>query len=133
MAVNIYDTHTMLAAVEVIPPKRTFLRDRYFSDSDIFPTKDVLVDYKDEQGNRLAPFVLPTKGGIPVGREGFETETYTPALVAPQRTLTADDLMNRQAGEALFSGATPDSREAKFLRDDIETLNRLIDNREEYL
>jgi len=131
MGLNLYDTHAMLAAVEVIPPKATFLRDRYFNNTDIFNSQDVTIDFVDEQGNRLAPFVLPTKGGVPVAREGFETEIFTPALVAPERVLTVEDLLHRQAGEALFSGEQAASREANYLRRDIEALNGLIDNREE--
>ncbi len=133
MALDLYNTHAMLEAVKLMPPKHTFLRDRYFKDTATFPTKDVVVDYKDEQNNRLAPFVLPSKGGIPVEREGYQTETFEPALIAPERVLTADDLMTRRAGEALFSGATAQSREAEYLREDIEALNALIDNREEYM
>ena len=133
MGINIYDTYAMMAAVRVMPPKSSFLRDRYFGDTDTFPTTDVLVDYEDEQGNRLAPCVLPSKGGIPVAREGFETETFRPALVAPQRPLTADDLSHRQAGESMLSGQKGAERAGKILKRDLQDLNTLIDNREEYM
>jgi len=133
MSINIYETHTMLEAVKVMPPIRTFLKDRYFTERKTFPSHDVIIDYEDEVGNRLAPFVLPSKGGIPVAREGFETQSYTPALVAPERVLTVEDLMHRQAGEALFSGKNAASREASYLRGDIEALNRMIANREELM
>ena len=50
MAFNIYDTHTLLMAVESLSPVSSFLRDRYFPTNeatDVFSTTDVLVEYKD--------------------------------------------------------------------------------------
>ena len=132
---DIYSTHSMLQLQEAIKPKSTFLRDRYFptSPSDIFPSEDVIVDYKDETGNTLAPVVLPTKGGIAVERGGYETHSFTPPLVAPERPLTVDQLNKRLPGEALFSAQTPQEREALIVTNDIEELNTMIDNREEYM
>ena len=36
--INIYQTQTMIAALQLMPPRPTFLRDRYFptSEKDIF-------------------------------------------------------------------------------------------------
>lgn len=135
MAFNLYDTHTLLQFQEVVKPKSTFLRDRYFptAPEDIFVSEDVAVDYKDEAGSSLAPVVLPSKGGIPVAREGYETHYITPPLLAPERPLTADQLMKRQAGEQVFSAVTPEQREATILAQDLKDLNDLIDNREEYM
>lgn len=135
MSINLYDTHTMLALNEAIKPKATFLRDRYFptAPEDIFMSEDVVVDFKDEGQEVLAPVVVPSKGGIPVAREGYETHTFTPPLVAPERPLTAGQLLKRQAGEAVFSNITPQEREAKILAQDIADLNALIDNREEFM
>ena len=80
MPIDLYSTRTMLAAKELVKPQATFLRDRYFptSEANIFDTEKVIIDYKDEAGNKLAPVVLPIKGGIPVAREGYETEEMTP-------------------------------------------------------
>jgi len=135
MAINLYDTYTMLEAVKLIKPRSTFLRDRYFptSASDIFTTKSVLVDYVDETGNKLAPAVMPHVGGIPVAREGYETEELTPPKFAPERVLTVDQLETRLAGENVFGGLTPQEREASILRSDLERLDEIIANREEYL
>ena len=135
MSINLYDTHTMLKLGEIVKPKSTFLRDRYFptAPEDIFLTEDVVVDFKDESQEILAPVVVPSKGGIPVARDGYETHTFTPPLVAPERPLTAGQLLKRQAGENVFSNISPQEREAKILAQDIADLNALIDNREEYM
>ena len=135
MALNLYDTKTMLKLQEVVKPKSTFLRDRFFptAPEDIFTTEEVLVDFKDEQGSNLAPVVIPDKGGIPMNRGGYQTHIFTPPLVAPERSLTANQLMKRAAGEAVFSGIPAAQRAAKYLTDDIADLNMSIDLREEYM
>lgn len=135
MPINIYQTQTMLKALSLMAPKHTFLRDRYFptTESDIFVTEDVLVEYMDESNRKLAPCVVPLRGGIPVGREGYYTERYRPPYVAPERVLTIDELNKRQFGETLFSQRKPSEREAAILRKDITDLNEMIDSREEYM
>ena len=94
MPINIYTTKTMLAAVKQIKPATSFLRDRYFPSGagDLFPTEEVLVEFKDATGNKMAPVVLPRKGSVSVERDGYTTSKMTPPLVAPSRPLTIDDL-----------------------------------------
>lgn len=133
--INIYQTQTMIAALALMKKKPTFLRDRYFptEERDIFVTEDVLVEYKDEESRKMAPCVIEGKGGINMGRNGYHTERLTPANVAPERTLTIDDLKKKQFGETLFSQRTPAEREAAVLRQDMVDLNDAIDTREEYM
>lgn len=135
MAINIYQTQTILAAMPKIKKEPTFLRDRYFpsTENDIFVTEDVLVEYMDESNRKLAPCVLPLRGGIPIGREGYRTERFTPPYVATERTLTIDTLNKKQFGETLFSKKTPAAREGAILNKDIRDLNKMIDSREEYM
>ncbi len=133
--INIYSTQTMVTALENIPPKPVFLKERYFptSDKDIFVTEDVLVDYKDEYQRKMAPCVIPMRGGIPVARTGYKTERIAPPYVAPERVLTIDTLNKRQFGENLFSQRKPAEREANILRSDLVELSEMIDMREEYM
>ncbi|OPA76747.1 phage capsid protein [Paenibacillus selenitireducens] len=135
MSINIYATHTMLAAVNQMLPRATFLRDRYFptnESTDMFPTEDVLVEYKD--GNKkMAPVVMPRKGGITIEREGYTTQRYTPPLVAPQRPLTIDDLNKKGFGENLFSQRTPAQRQAEILGQDLADFDEMHGAREEYI
>lgn len=135
MAINLYDTRTMLGAREVFAPGASFLRDRYFptSDADIFSTKKVDIDYKDEQNNKLAPLVFPEAGGIPVDRRGYETHEFEPPMVAPERVLTARHLEDRQAGEVYGGSLSPIQREANILSEDLADLTRMIDLREEHM
>lgn len=133
--INIYRTTTMLAAVEQMAPAATFLRDRYFtfSSGDIFPTEDVLVEYRDSTGNKLAPVVLPRKGDISVERGGYVTSRMTPPLVAPSRPLTIDHLNQKGFGENLYSNRTPAQRQAEILAQDLADFDVMISNREEQM
>ena len=52
--IDIYNTETMIAGLQLLPPKPVFLRNRYFpsDDTTIFATEDVLV------GKDTRPIVL---------------------------------------------------------------------------
>ncbi len=132
---NIYKTKTMLAAVEQMKPATSFLRDRYFPTGagDMFPCAEVLVEYKDAAGNKMAPVVLPRKGSIAVEREGYTTSKMVPPLVAPCRPLTIDDLNRKQMGEDLFSDRTPEQRQAEILTQDLADFDQMHTAREEYI
>ena len=133
--INIYTTKTMLAAIKQTKPVTSFLRDRYFvtGAGDVFPTEEVLVEYKDATGKKMAPVVLPRKGSISVEREGYSTFKMVPPLVAPSRPLTIDDLNKKGFGEALFSDRTPAQRQAEILAQDLIDFDEMHTNREEYI
>jgi len=135
MSINIYQTKTMLAAVKQMKPATAFLRDRYFpmDATSLFPTDEVLVEFKDATGNKMAPVVLPRKGSVSIERDGYSTHRMTPALVAPSRPLTIDDLNKKGFGENLFSDKTPAERQAEILAQDLADFDQLHTNREEYI
>lgn len=135
MAINIYDTYTMLEAVKIMPPRSTFLRDRYFPTAaeDIFETENVMIDYEDEAGNHLAPVVLPHVGGIPMAREGYETEIINPPTIAPKMGISADQIARRTPGENVIGGLSPQERSAKYLNGDLKKMTAAIDATEEYM
>lgn len=54
-------------------------------------TKNVDVDFK-KGSRKVAPFVSRVVGGKVVPNTGYETKTYTPPLVAPEKVTTVDDL-----------------------------------------
>lgn len=133
MAFNIFDTHTLLASVQQLPPLHTFLQDRYFPTneaSDIFATTDVLIEYKDGH-KKASPFVAPRKGGITIMRAGYTMKRFTPAYIAPKRTLTIDDLQKRGFGEALYTNLTPEQRQGVILLGDLDELRDMNKRRKE--
>lgn len=131
MPINLYNTKTMLAAVKQMVRPTSFLRDRYFPFLMAYPTEEVLVEYKDATGIKMAPVVMPRKGGISVARDGYTTSRMTPPLVAPERPLTIDDLNKKGFGENLFSNKTPADRQAEVLMQDLADLSDMITAREE--
>lgn len=133
MALNFFDTHTLLASVQQLEPLHTFLLDRYFptnSATDVFATDDVLVEYK-KGSKKAAPFVAPRKGGISILRDGYTVRRFTPSYIAPKRTLTIDDLNKRGFGEALFSTLTPQQRQGVLMLRDLDELRTMNERRKE--
>lgn len=131
---SIYDTRSLIKTTKKIYPVVNWFRNRYFptSDQDIFPTKKVLIEYK-EGSKKLAPFVIPRKGGITMDREGYTAKEYMPPYIAPQRPLTIDDLNDKGFGEDLYSELTPEQRQAQVLGEDLADLSSMIDRREEWM
>ena len=131
--VDITYTQTLKQGFEMLPQATSFLRDRYFPTNeatDIFTTEDVLIDYRDGD-KKLAPFVK--KGGKNGARVAFATDRFTPARIAPQRTLTVDELKKRGFGEAISSGLTPAQREAAHTLRDLQDMDAGITRSEEMI
>lgn len=132
---GLYDTTVMLHTVRKMYAVALFFRNRYFptdEKADIFPTDEVLIEYK-EGSRKMAPFVIPRKGGINMEREGYTAERYAPPLVAPQRPLSIDDLRKKGFGEDVYSQRTPEQRQAEILGEDLADLGEMIDRREEWM
>lgn len=131
---KLYDTRTMLPAVENMPHVSSFLRDTFFprtKDKTVITDK-VELDYK--KGKRkMAPFVAPRVGGVTVSREGFKTQELAPPRIAPQRSMTIDDINQRGMGESVYSTKTPAQRQVELLGADLKDLGEQIDRREEWM
>ena len=131
---NFFDNYVLMAITEEIVPQASFFRDRYFPTGaeDIFAADKVLTEYM--KGDRkMACFVAPRVGDIPVDRRGYEIHEYQPAYIAPSRLLTLDDLTKRGFGEALYSGSTPAERAARLQLKDLSELDVRIARREEWM
>ena len=129
---NLYEQATLVAIQNLVPPLNTFLLKRYFPDGEIFPTPDCIVEYK--KGNKIvAPFVLPYKGGISIGRDGYKATKMNPPHIAPQRNLTIDDIQEKGFGEYYGTLKDPAKRAAEFLTKDLADLSEMIDRRREWM
>lgn len=130
--VSIFDPRTMGKVVERMPAVRTFFRSTFFKTVNTFPTKTIDVDFR--KGNRrIAPFVHRKIGGKTVPNSGYQTKTYTPPLVAPNKITTVDDLLNRSFGESMYNGKTPAERAIEKLARDFTELEEMIVRREEWM
>jgi len=132
LTVNIYETRTMLQAINKMLPVHTFLKDTFFPDVATFITEKVDVDFKKGK-RRMAPFVARTKGGVTVDRQGFRTDTYVTPYIAPQRVLTKNDISARMLGENIYSARSPQQRAQELLGTDLSELDEMITRREEWL
>lgn len=127
-----FEPRTMAGVVKRLPPVHTFFLSTFFKKKKTFVTKSVDVDFR--KGNRaLAPFVHPRIGGKTMPNLGFETKSYTPPHVAPDKITTVDDLINRSFGENIYSGKTPAQRAVTKLSEDFTELNEMITRREEWM
>ena len=132
--INFFDTYALLAINEQIAPQQRFLKDRYFPTEagDIFTTSKVLTEFRDRD-RKLAAFVAPRIGDIPVDRIGYAVHEYEPARIAPSRLLTLDDLKKRGFGEALYVNSTEAQRAARLIQDDMIELRDYIVARLEWM
>lgn len=130
--VSIYEPRTMGRVVQKLPPVRTFFKSTFFRHEETFTTKDVDVDFR-KGSRKVAPFVSRLVGGKVVPNTGYQTKTYTPPLVAPEKVTTVDDLLIRRPGESLYSGRTPAERAVLKMADDFKELREQILRREELM
>jgi hypothetical protein len=132
MPIGIYDTRTMLQAIERMPKAKTFLRDTFFPNVETSINENIDVDFK--KGKRkMAPFVAPRVGGIVMDREGYETHTYRVPKIAPDRIMTVDDITRRGMGEGIYTPRTPEQRAADLFAKDYVELDDYIIRREEWM
>lgn len=130
--VNIYNTRTMMRAINQMKPAQTFLMDTFFPNLETTVTEAVDVDFK--KGKRkMAPFVAPRIGGKVMDRQGFKTRTYKVPKIAPERIITQDDIKYRGMGEGLYSSKTPAERARELLASDLIELDEYITRREEWM
>lgn len=131
---NFFNTYVLMAILEEQVPRTSFFRDRYFPTGagDIFKADKVLTEYR-EGDRKLAAFVAPRVGDIPMDRRGYEIHEYQPAYIAPSRALTLDELNKRGFGEAIYSVDTPDTRMARIMAQDLVDIEARIARREEWM
>lgn len=131
MSVDMFDTRTMLEALEQMKPPKTFLLDTFFPTVEVSPTKYVDIDIVKGK-RRLAPFVSPLHEGKIVDHRGFTTNTYEPPYVKPKMVTTAADLLHRPAGEPVY-GQSMQERTQDQLGRDLAELDQQITRREEWM
>lgn len=132
MAIDMYDTRTMLEALEIRFPPQVFLKDMFFSKETIaWPSRSVDIDVKVGR-RRLAPYVAPTAEGKVVERIGFNTFTYTPPYIKEKMPTTSQDFLQRNMGETVYTANDgPTQRAQKQLGKDMAELEDMIVRREE--
>jgi hypothetical protein len=131
---DIFDTRTMLEAVEQMPSARRFLMDTFFNGSNprTFGTKTVDIDIVKGQ-RKMAPFVHPRLPGSLRTREGYKSSTYAPPYVQPKLETNAEQILKRAAGDNPYAARTPLERAGNQLGQDMADLDNDITRREEWM
>lgn len=132
--ISMFQSRTMLAALEKMFIPKTFLLDMFFKNTETSNTEHVDIDiYKGKR--RLAPFVSPVMEGKVVDRSGFTTRSFNPPYIKPKMPFSGADLLNRQPGETIYApGAlTPMQRAEQQLGKDLLELDQMITRREEWM
>lgn len=133
MSIDMFDTRTMLEAVEQIPRPTLFLRDTHFPQAVPADTETLDIDII-KGGRKLAPFVNPLQEGKVVARTGFTTSTIKPGYIKIKRPTSAGDLLVRSPGATIYAGGeTIEQRAQKLLGRDMQELMDEIDRREEWM
>jgi hypothetical protein len=132
MAVDIYQTRTMLAAMRQEAPTNMFLLDTLFRRVETFNTEHVDIDIV-KGDERLAPFVSPRVEGKLMEDQGFTTRSYKPGYVKPKYVTPAADLVkDRVAGENIYQGDAPSRSEIRLAKNLADGENQIA-RREEWM
>lgn len=131
---NFFDTYTLMAVQRRAVPRQTFFRDRYFGtdEGDVFNSDKVLTEYMDGD-RKMAAFVGPRVGAIPMERMGYEIHEFEPAAIGVSRELSADDLTKRGFGEAIYANSSPAKRAARLVQNDLVDMDNRIIRTEEWM
>lgn len=119
------ETRVLINSVKKMYPVVTFLKDRYFPDGRVFYSERALIETK-KKGKKVAPFVVPVVGGIPMKKEGYNAYEIEAPFIAPKMPVTADDLANKSFGESPESGKSPESRQNEAIAEHTDDLRHAI-------
>jgi len=127
MSLPLFETRTMIAALEQRLPALSFLRDMFFSkEINVSTSKNVDIDIMKGK-RRVAPYVNPRHEGKLVERIGYKAFSYVPPYVKPKMVTTAQDFLNRNQGETIYSaGDGPMQRAEKQLGKDLAEMEDQI-------
>jgi len=129
--IDIYETRTMLRALEEIPKPLTFLKDTFFHNTPILSETDS-IDIDVVKENRLLPvYVRPVQEGHVVQGGGFTTNTYKVPYIKEKIPTHAGQLFARAAGETVYSASTPMQRAAQKFNSELLKLERMFTRAEE--
>lgn len=129
--ISIFNTRTMLEALEEMRTPNTFLVKKFFSKQVECPSESVDIDvYKGKR--RVAVYVNPRAVGQTVDRIGYTTYTYKPPYVKPKMPTTAEDLLKRLPGEIIYANNISNEQRASIqLGKDLAELDAIISRAEE--
>ncbi|MDR2654536.1 MAG: major capsid protein [Oscillospiraceae bacterium] len=111
--IDISSAAVLIQAIQNIKPFASFLKDRYFpsSPSDFFETEYVLFEQAAVDSRKLALVVSKHKKGIKIESAGYKIDSFKPPLLAPEHTISSEELNKRGFGEVLLGSKSQTERE----------------------
>lgn len=130
MSIDMYNTRSMLAALEEMDKPKTFLRDTFFRNVKNFETEKIDIDIVKGK-RRVAVYVSPNAEAHVSERAGYTTNTYEAPYIKEMRIIKPIDTLQRGAGENIYAAMSPEARARKILADDLVDMNDMITRAEE--
>jgi hypothetical protein len=134
MAIDMFATRTMLAAIEQMRKPPRFLDGVIFKRQQPSLTEYIDIDVI-KGGKVMAPFVSSTVQGRVIKKDNTSTKSYKPPYIKLKDITTAEDVLKRQPGEHVYyqGGQTPAQRAQMQLGKDIKRFMDMVDFRIEYM
>lgn len=133
MTVSLFDTRTMIAALEQMHPPKTFLLDTFFREENQATTEYIDIDIT--KGKRkVASFTSPLDKAEVVERAGYTTNSIRVPYIKEKMQTTAEDILKRQAGNNMYvANANPLTLAIQQEGKDLAYMQDMIVRREELM
>lgn len=126
----------LIKVASKLPTTPSFLRDRYFSNVQVFTDGEIPVEIT-RGGKQVAPFVAPEVGGKVLERDKKSVTVFEAPEVSPQRVITRKNLIRAEQGTgSIITDGQADSieaRKAKLIKTDLADEDQAITRREEWM
>lgn len=127
-----YETWEIDALLSQIERPNPWLLDTFFGREKLFGTRQIEFDIID-RGRRLAPFVSPVVAGKPTRREGYRTQSLTPAYIKPLDLVQPTDTFTRLPGENYGGSMTPRQRFDRLVAEKLDLHHCMVQDRLEWM
>lgn len=116
MAIQLYDTHTLMGVVRTLHTPQQFWLDLCFPTVQTFDSEWIDFDVID-RGRRMAPFVTPMAQGVPMVQEGYDTRKFKAAYIKMKDVVSPNRVIKRMAGEQIGGSMSNDQRRQAIIAD----------------
>ncbi len=133
MAIDMFDTRSLLGIIRDLRPLRTPFLDMFFKE--VIQSETEFIQFDFVSGTlRIAPFVGASVEGKPVDKKNWSAKTIQPPYIKIKDVTTAIDVLKRMPGETIYQNPkTPAQRARKILQEESITLMDMIIRRIELM
>lgn len=132
MAMQVYDTDTLLGVLRGLDPFEPFLLNMFFGSEINFETRKIDFDVVAED-TTLAPFVSPLVAGKAQKAAGGTLKSFAPAYVKPKDVVDPERVIRRLPGEAMGGSMSPAARRDAIVADILNMHRKKILRRKEWM